>query len=634
MDAIDTTNTSVDNYSRPKGEDQQDTEQEALPYPPELLWNEWSSVLPALIGTHETDVEQEVTENRRSRDLDLDPEKLRANKELDADETIIPIRVIDTNISSELPPFIRYLTASPRVAIFKDTKEPASTFADAETAFSSFVKYQDWIIPLYQAIDGSRLNGIDAIEICACDITPEVPGGFEFYAIADDCLVLPTGTTDLQQSPVVGLKLEITMLKLASFKKSPRFNPTAVSTLYDKLIGAKSTAKLDLIKIYKFYFKVEGFVYTAYYSPEYTSGWLAEPKFLDLGVLESKPEEQLVINPLTGLPATDPATGLPLMQTVEVFVPAKETKYPIHPIRSKLKEQKQLRASKGRGILDLPSQNAQTSLVSSFVNGTERATNVSASPEGEVEPGSSLEMLDITFEHGRIWNRPLKYHQPPFPPFDILRGVNVLDVRQKADMGQQSVAADNRVDSRKTAEEIKQASSKDDQLNSVSVTIFASWWAGILNDCWRIVHSKAQAGLITFCPDKPDYLERVFILLPSGDADYLQKEERIENFGKFWPMLANFPVVAATILADILKEVFPEKGLYYAQILMQSVQAQQAGGNQQVMQGLVMMLESLLENPAVANLPEAQQIAPQIAQLKQILGNSQQPTQPQQQAPA
>lgn len=597
----------------------QEEEEQAPPFPPELDYSNWSSLIPNIIGTHTTKVETIVNENRRARTLDLDIEDLQKRGRLDEDETIIPVRVIDTNINAELPPYIRYLITPPRVAIFKDTNEPAASFADAETAFSSFVKYPDWIIPIYRVIDGTKLNGIDAIELCACDKSERTPGGFEFHSIGDDCLVLPEDTINIQDSPIVGIKLDITILKLEDFKKNERFNPIALDELLRTIKSANSTAKLELTPIYKFFFKVEGVVYTAYYSPKYTQGWLADPMKLDMGVTAAKTITQATI---------DPVTGLTQFSESVVFESVNETEYPIYVLRHRLKEEKALRACLGRGKLDLASQDGQTILFSSFVNGTSRATNVSASPDGEVEPGTSLEMLDITYEHGRIWSIPLKYHQPPYPPMDILRGVNAIDIRQKADMGQQSAAADNRVDSRKTAKEIEHTAMTENELNSVSVTIFASWWTSILNACWRIVRSKAIQGELQFCPDKPDYLQRSFTLIPAGDSDYLQKKEREENFGKIWPMLVNFPQVAAVVLADMLKELFPDKGHYYAQLLMQSVQ-QNSNNMQSVAQGLLMMIEELLKNPAVSASPEGQQIIPKIQELKQALG--QQGQQPQQQ---
>jgi hypothetical protein len=93
-------------------------------------------------------------------------------------------------------------------------------------------------------------------------------------------------------------------------------------------------------------------------------------------------------------------------------------------------------------------------------------------------------------------------------------------------------------------------------------------------------------------------------------------------------MLVNFPQVAAVVLADMLKELFPDKGHYYAQLLMQSVQ-QNSNNMQSVAQGLLMMIEELLKNPAVSASPEGQQIIPKIQELKQALG--QQPQQLQQQ---
>src|SRR5262245_30038339 len=54
-------------------------------------------------------------ERRMERDVDVNVEALRQRGELDEDETLIPVRVIDTNIQRELPAYINYLKNSRRI---------------------------------------------------------------------------------------------------------------------------------------------------------------------------------------------------------------------------------------------------------------------------------------------------------------------------------------------------------------------------------------------------------------------------------------------------------------------------------------------------------------------------------------
>src|SRR4051812_12742731 len=92
--------------------------------------------------------EVEDTEARRkTRDVEINVESLKLQKKLDDDETIIPVRVIDTNITREQPPFINYLKNSRRIAIFHSEDDPNTDADNLEQEFTRVSTYNGWETP-------------------------------------------------------------------------------------------------------------------------------------------------------------------------------------------------------------------------------------------------------------------------------------------------------------------------------------------------------------------------------------------------------------------------------------------------------------------------------------------------------
>src|SRR5258706_11192730 len=85
--------------------------------------------LDKLIGSWEA--ERLVTITRREvRNIDISVEELRAKGDLDETDTFVPIRVIDTNIRREQPPFIAFLKQSKRLYTFTDVDDPSHNTTD------------------------------------------------------------------------------------------------------------------------------------------------------------------------------------------------------------------------------------------------------------------------------------------------------------------------------------------------------------------------------------------------------------------------------------------------------------------------------------------------------------------------
>lgn len=562
---------------------------------------------------------------------------MRDSGELDADETFIPVRVIDKNIEREIPPYMNFLTQPARIGVFKDQSDPSANCEALDTDFTTAIKYPGWILPFFRSVDAAESHGYTAIESCF-DTTN--PGCVAHHDIGTENLILPHDAISIQACPYIGIRLEVSSSQLDMLVKKNQFNAKVVQSLITK----KSEPKRDseLFEIYKFFIKVEGVVWVGWYTPEVTDDWLKDFVLFDNGV-------RTKVTTTENVPTGEmDMMGQPVMAPVpkESWEPVEETEYPIFLYIYKLTEDKRIILNEGRAILDASKQDAQTSLWSSFVNGVSRATNVYGSPANQVEPGLNLEILDVKIENGRIYNQKVDFWSQPYPPVDIVRAVQALDTSTQDELGQVSYAANNRVDSRKTATEVAAAEKQNQLLDTVTVVLFSNFIQSILNYDWRIVQSQALQNNIPFCqievpsgPPDPvtgqiqmikkndvDRIARKYVIYAAGDSDVVQKEQRLQRRKEFWPFVENFPPLAVAFLIDMLKDAFPQDGAKYEKILQQS-----AGGDfRQLAQGLYSMLTALIQsNPAVAQDPNIQKNMPQIQAIgQQLATNSQGQPQP------
>jgi hypothetical protein len=93
---------------------------EEVPY--QFNWPVMEPKVRKLLADWEIEI-RETKLRRAQRKLDVDIEALRQGSaenpaQLNADETLVPVRVIDENIRKEQPDKIQYLTQSRRLAIF------------------------------------------------------------------------------------------------------------------------------------------------------------------------------------------------------------------------------------------------------------------------------------------------------------------------------------------------------------------------------------------------------------------------------------------------------------------------------------------------------------------------------------
>lgn len=624
-------------------EDMMEGEDESLeildPALEELEYSKFCPKAKGLIEYFTTTIEPTIESNRNKRRLDTDSESLRKGGDLAADESFIPIRVIDQNIAAEIPPLFNYIVSPPRMAIFKDETNVEVNDKKLESGYTTCFKFKGWLQVFYRILDGAGCHGYSVAEVC---YSKDQPGKFEIYDIGAADFLYPQGTTDIQSAPFCGIRIKMTVSDLEALKKEQGFNVKGIDEILAK--NKEDKKILEKFDIFKFFIKVDGVVYVIWYSDKITSAWLREPAKHDVGiwerveVMEDVPTNS--INPMTGM---ETLVMVPTPTTKDVPVDLKE--YPVFVYAYALNENKCIDDLDGRAMKDAAVQEAMTALWSTNVNGTSRASNVYGAPDGEVEPGTPIELLDVQLKSGNVYSRKMQFFSTPYPSDVVIRSIQALDGKNKESTGQLAATVNNRQDSRKTAAETNLAKEQEGKLDSVGIILLSAFLAELHNFTWKIVQSQAILGQIIIYPmEIPQdqmvmmqpsitppptndiaVISKKYILYPAGDADYIQLEERKEAYQNYWPIAQAFPQLAPIFAADMFKDMFKSNGERYAKVLEATAQEPMF---QSLAKNLFMMLEELIKNPAVSSLPEVQTALPGLQQIKQVLeGNTQQPGQ-------
>lgn len=592
-------------------------------------------------------------ERRKTRDVDINVQQLRSTGKLDEDETLIPDRVIDTNIQREQPPYINYLKNSRRLAIFTCVSNPDITDSQKlELEFTRGMTYPSWEVPHYKCLDGTQTHGWDAIEV-VYDSSKPLKVGLE--QIGHDRLFFPRSCLDIQDAAKVVRAYDVTINQLKKFVENNGFSKDQVGTIIS--VRANTQKESETVRIYKSYCKYDAQVYVSWFCLEYgVDDWLKKPIPLFLGM---KTKTTKMVDVSTTMP--DPITGLPTQtmtqQPREVWVDTPINQYPIYILPYRETEKPKVIDHKGRVFLDENKQEAQTAILSSFVNALYRASKTYAARDAEDGIGTSLkEEEDIVLTGNRILNKPIKFFQMDYPDPVILKAMQYFDSANAAETNQVNFAANNRQDSRKTAKEISSSEQKEALLNSVQLTLFSTHIRNIYSLCWMIVQSLAMQGKIQFLlvkkqrpkinpvmgqpipdpntgqPEIEEYWEndyetikQLYDVRAAGDTDVIQRSEKIQQMKQDFPVIAN-TILRDEFLAELIKLQYPDVGEKWAKILLTQ-------GNQfEQMKGLLGQLGNILigvfkdHQDILMELPPQQQAAIQqmIAQSQQL--SQQEPT--------
>jgi hypothetical protein len=558
------------------------------------------------------DTEFKLTDyRRRARNITVNVNELRKNGNLKPDETIIPIRLIDTNIKREEAPKIAYIKQSKRLAIFKPKNRSKILNVDVlEAEFTRVSQYPGWELDYIKVIDGAATHGWDAVEICYDD---NLPGKFCVDHIGHENLVFPLDAINLDACEAILRIRRVTCSQLRRFVQKFGFDPLQAEKVLQSTDSVKQnnvTATQNVPiedsqrEIGKLFFKQDGIVYVAWWAKE-CDGWLKKPEPLFLGKKETITEivEQLVpVKTGTTPYGQDIIENVPTQIPQQKEVPVYETKYPVKILIYEENEQTRIKDKRGRVDKDDYKQEALMAIWSSFVNGCLRASNVHAAPKNSTSGAAAPKQTNVIIEHGKMWNEPIDFFNTPWPDPMILHGAQALDIQNTQETLQLSAAVSNRKDSRKTAEEIKSVTQEQSLIGGVQVTLLSIFMREILNYVWPIVQSQALQSKIVFCsiempPGSKEYtnnldlIQEEYDIFAAGDVDVIERKEKVNLMLQTYPIYANTPL-GMEFLIELTKLLFPDMAERFETILrtgfaqqLQMAQLQQMmGGGEQPQQ--------------------------------------------------
>lgn len=231
---------------------------------------------------------QETDRRRKLRSVSIDVRKLRADGKIAKDDTIVPCRVIDTNINRELPPFIAYLKQSRRVAIFKDVLNTTANVEAVESEFTRVSQYDGWELPQFKVLDGSKTHGWDWVEVV---LDVDKPGHFAVEHVAHEDLLFPMDALNIQSCEYIVRRYHVTAQQLRTFVDKYGFDANQTAMLLGKHDNTRTPQNHCVSKCMWKDVK-SGIVYVAWYSIKECNDWLKTPTPLFLGV---KSQEQVMV---------------------------------------------------------------------------------------------------------------------------------------------------------------------------------------------------------------------------------------------------------------------------------------------------------------------------------------------------
>lgn len=555
-----------------------------------LLYSQLSAKISALEGENDT---KDCATYRKYRTIKVTAERLREEKKIMADETMIPERTIDKNVTKEVPPFMAYIKQSRRIGIFKPKGDATLTVDALENEFTRTFKFSNWEQSFFRLADSAIFLGLAFQERV---FNADEPGKFLLKTYSRDKVFFAKDTEDLQAQDCIVIHKSITRSKLLEFVRDHGWNQDAVMKIVDnddeKPINSRPDCSYIIRKVY---FKVPEYnvVFVAF-SSDRSDSWLKEPRPLYLGEQRQVLEEVQI---MTKQQMVEPMTGevfeidTPQIEYRPTWEPVYETRYPIYALRYRETEETKLYESYGRGYLDMYKQEALTSLWSAVVNRANRAAHIFASPRNPVETGTGVPKISgETIQGGKVFTQPVDFFSIPSIDGGVLSAIQQLQTSTNDDINQPAWTVQNRKDSEKTATEITAAQKKEVEINSVSITLFSVYIRELLQDLWRTTRSLALQGAIPFLENNPNkgvLLNTDYELYAAGDTDVIQREELIQKMRMDWPVISQTPA-AQVFLMEFLEKSYPDSAHKYRQAFEQAMQEnQQKAALIQVLQGLI-----------------------------------------------
>jgi hypothetical protein len=383
-------------------------------------------------------------------------------------------------------------------------------------------------------------------------------------------------------------------MQLRSWIKDFGFDPHQVQIALDTIKGV-DRADQNFI-LYKVFFKWQKVVYVAWCSLEFCDNWLKMPEKLKLGikkqvqVMKQVPQQvPAQISPHPTIPGktivTPPSiqmTQVPTMEWQDIDI----VDYPIFLNIYLITEEQPIIMAIGRGFLDKYMQEAQTSIATGFCNTLTRASNVYGSVAGDPSSTAEPKQLNTPLNNGALYDREIKFFTTPQPDPQCIQALEYFGTKNSEDAGQISYAANDRVDSRKTAKEITSSEQTQQQLSTVQVSLLSIFLTLEGNFKWLIIQSQALQGLINLLqvPGQPtltldggsvpsyvnntQMIQQHYMLKPAGSVDVVERQKMLQQMRGDWPVLQATPI-AMEFMKEFIRQAYPNQANRWIQILDQ-----------------------------------------------------------------
>jgi hypothetical protein len=494
----------------------------------------------------------QTEENRELRKFECDPEALRQSKAIGEDETYVADRVIDNNIRREQPASLNFITASRNVVTFT-RKDNMSANERLEELFTRGAKYVGWEMPFIKETDGASCHGWDSVEVIYDETKPL---GFAIEHIGHDKLFFARGSKDLNAEEIVLREYDLTCSQLRSYVKSIGFSPEVVdSILSDK---QSPTKRFTNNRIYKVYMKIDNVVYIAWASFDGKSkDWLKAPEKLRLGI-KHKEVTQVPVPPDA---PPEVALMIAASPTVTTWVDDDISVFPIFLLVRDQDEQQEITAHLGRAHIDLPAQEASTTLWTAQTNQAVRSSYVMwAADREDGGSGGSIKQTQMKLGNGMVIDKPLRQFKIDEPTGGMLKVVQALKMQNIEQAGQQLQATLSKGPSaRTTGEEIQTAKEQQSQLSMINLLLLSMHIRDVYSFGWKITQSLYLQGIIWQNTGlTPEEVAAEYELRAGGDTDVIQRAEKLNRMQAFWPVVAQTPA-ASSFLISMLQLAFPSE---------------------------------------------------------------------------
>lgn len=569
-----------------------------------------------LYETFDTDVIQDQWNARRIRRLEVSVDGLQQSGKLAADETYIPVRIIDRNVNQKMPSRLGYLKSANRLAIFEadinlpDNPTPPNT-ARLESEFWRVLTYDGWETPYIAACDGCEFVGWNWLEVLYTP-EPDRPGNVSINHIGRENLIFDMGVDDIQKSKVVVKRIPITLVTLREYADLFAFKPEFVAKLAE-LVNQQNTntsggdiyddSNTTSVYLFRAFWKESGVVWTAFYGEDFPD-WLNEPHEFYNGV--DKEED--------GPMEMQPGSMEPVASKVWAKQP--ETDYPFYPVVRKITEDRRIAMTQGSVSADYGTQEAACSIFSTYVNKAKRSGVTMWSPEGDAyDKSGAPKQIPLKFQDGQIWDRPMKSFSIDPPDSSLPNCLDQLETLNAENNQNIAWSVNNRKDSRKTATEVSEASRTQGEINSAETFMLSIALRSVWIGAWRIVQSQALQNLITFCPIAEGQndivlLSATYRLKAAGDTDFVERTLTVNNMLQDMELVMQTPA-AMPFLIDFFRLRYPARGNVYIAALEQGMLAQQ----DQVAKQKDALLKMAVTDETGALTPEFKPFESQIQQL-------------------